>query len=73
MLQPEKLDTVDTLRAMEEMFTLFIVGKGGMWNRPLTNDKWYMSDWEECPELGTVGDILASSELNIKKRKQIRA
>jgi hypothetical protein len=24
-----------------------------------------MSDWEECPELGTVGDVLASSDFDI--------
>ena len=24
-----------------------------------------MNDWEECPELGTVGDFLASSNMDV--------
>ncbi|CAN0843803.1 Cation/H(+) antiporter 2 [Linum grandiflorum] len=55
-------ETVDALKEIGEMYSLFIVGKGGRPNLAMTND---MSDWEECPELGTVGDILASSDLNM--------
>lgn len=55
-------ETLETLKAMEEMFSLFIVGKGARGSSPMTTG---MSDWEECPELGTVGDLLASSELSI--------
>lgn len=56
------LGTVAALREIAEMYSLFIVGKGGRGNSPLTTG---MSDWEECPELGLVGDLLASSEMNI--------
>ncbi|KAF7824833.1 cation/H(+) antiporter 2-like [Senna tora] len=54
--------TVETLKEIGEMYSLFIVGKGGRGHCSLTIG---MSDWEECPELGTVGDVLASSELAI--------
>lgn len=55
-------DTVEVLREIKNMYSLFIVGKGKRGHSPLTTG---MSDWEECPELGIVGDILASSEFNI--------
>lgn len=56
------LETVAALREIADMYSLFVVGKGGRGNSPLTTG---MSDWEECPELGLVGDLLASSEMNI--------
>lgn len=56
------LGTVAALREIADMYSLFIVGKGGRGNSPLTTG---MSDWEECPELGLVGDLLASPEMNI--------
>ncbi|XVF22931.1 hypothetical protein REPUB_Repub12eG0213300 [Reevesia pubescens] len=56
------VETVAALREIADMYSLFIVGKGGRGNSPLTTG---MSDWEECPELGLVGDLLASSEMNI--------
>ncbi|KAK6924552.1 Cation/H+ exchanger [Dillenia turbinata] len=55
-------ETVTALRDIGDMYSLFIVGKGGRGFSPLTTG---MSDWEECPEIGTVGDILASSDLDI--------
>ncbi|KAK1439230.1 hypothetical protein QVD17_05046 [Tagetes erecta] len=55
--------TATILRDMAEMYSMFIVGKGGgRVDSALTSG---MSDWEECPELGAVGDFLASSEFNI--------
>lgn len=54
--------TVEALKEIGDMYSLFIVGKGGRGHCSLTIG---MSDWEECPELGTVGDVLASSELDI--------
>ncbi|KAJ7969162.1 Cation/H(+) antiporter like [Quillaja saponaria] len=54
--------TVEALKDIGGMFSLFIVGKGGPGHSPLTTA---LSDWEECPELGTVGDILASSDFKI--------
>ncbi|XP_047328339.1 cation/H(+) antiporter 2-like [Impatiens glandulifera] len=54
-------DTASALRELADLYTLFIVGKGGRGQSPLTIG---MSDWEECPELGTVGDLLASSDFD---------
>ncbi|XP_054792148.1 cation/H(+) antiporter 2-like [Prosopis cineraria] len=54
--------TVQVFKEIGDMYSLFIVGKGGRGHCSLTIG---MSDWEECPELGIVGDVLASSELAI--------
>ncbi|KAI3994580.1 hypothetical protein MKX01_028324 [Papaver californicum] len=53
-------ETMAVLSAMKDNYSLFIVGKGGRGLSPLTTG---MSDWEECPELGVVGDVLASSDM----------
>ncbi|XP_052189546.1 cation/H(+) antiporter 2-like isoform X1 [Diospyros lotus] len=53
--------TASTLRDMADMYSLFIVGKGKPAQSPLTTG---MSDWEECAELGAVGDLLASSDFD---------
>ncbi|KVI08764.1 Cation/H+ exchanger [Cynara cardunculus var. scolymus] len=50
------------LRDMAETYSMFVVGKGGRGDCLLTTG---ISDWEECPELGVVGDFLASSEFDI--------
>uniref|UniRef100_A0A5B7C3I2 Putative cation/H(+) antiporter 2-like isoform X1 n=1 Tax=Davidia involucrata TaxID=16924 RepID=A0A5B7C3I2_DAVIN len=55
-------ETASALRDMADIYSLFVVGKGGRRQSPLTTG---MSDWEECPELGTVGDLLASSDFDI--------
>jgi len=55
-------ETVAALKQIGDMYSLFIVGKGGRGQSSLTIG---MSDWEECPELGTVGDVLASSDFDI--------
>ncbi|XP_057972664.1 cation/H(+) antiporter 2 [Malania oleifera] len=55
-------ETAEALRDMGDMYSLFIVGRGGRGPLPMTIE---MSDWEECPELGTVGDLLASSDFGI--------
>ncbi|KAL9306339.1 Cation/H(+) antiporter 1 [Arabidopsis thaliana] len=55
------MQTLTILREIGEMYSLFVVGK----NRgdcPMTSG---MNDWEECPELGTVGDFLASSNMDV--------
>lgn len=54
--------TFSTLRAMEGQYGLFIVGRGGRVNSVLTVG---MNDWEECPELGPIGDILSASEFSV--------
>ncbi|KAL9245592.1 hypothetical protein vseg_019224 [Gypsophila vaccaria] len=53
--------TAGALRDLVDMYQLFIVGNGGRRNTSITTG---MSDWEECPELGNVGDLLASSEFD---------
>ncbi|KAL6959888.1 hypothetical protein U1Q18_040037 [Sarracenia purpurea var. burkii] len=55
-------ETALALREVADMYSLFIVGRGGRGHSPLTTG---MSDWEECPELGTVGDLLASSDFDV--------
>ncbi|CAN8270688.1 unnamed protein product [Cochlearia groenlandica] len=49
--------TLTILREIGEMYSLFVVGK----SRGDCAMTVRMKDWEECPELGTVGDFLASS------------
>ncbi|KAL3630803.1 hypothetical protein CASFOL_023787 [Castilleja foliolosa] len=55
-------ETASALRDMADMYSMFIVGKGGRWHSTLTTG---LSDWEECPELGKVGDFLASSDFEL--------
>ncbi|KAL8211196.1 hypothetical protein R6Q57_005633 [Mikania cordata] len=50
------------LRDMAETYSMFVVGKGSRGDSRVTTG---ISDWEECPELGVVGDFLASSEFDI--------
>ncbi|XP_043692757.1 cation/H(+) antiporter 28 [Telopea speciosissima] len=56
------LDTVNVLSRLEEMYSLFIVGRAGRVNKTLTTG---MNDWDDSPELGPVGDILAASDFSI--------
>lgn len=55
-------ETASALRDIAEMYSMFIVGKGNRGHSTLTTG---MSDWEECPELGKVGDFLASSDFDL--------
>ncbi|KAL3653794.1 hypothetical protein CASFOL_003475 [Castilleja foliolosa] len=55
-------ETASALRDMADMYSMFIVGKGGRGHSALTTG---LSDWEECPELGKVGDFLASSDFEL--------
>lgn len=52
-------ETVTALSAMAGMYSLFVVGKGGDRKMPTTTG---IGDWEECSELGPVGDLLASED-----------
>lgn len=54
-------ETSSYLKDILDMYTMFIVGKGGRRQSKITTG---LNDWEECPELGTVGDLLASSEFD---------
>ncbi|KAI7989132.1 Cation/H(+) antiporter 15 [Camellia lanceoleosa] len=52
-------DTMAAIRSIDNtLYDLFIVGRGqGMVSPPPEVD-----DWSECPELGAIGDLLASSD-----------
>ncbi|KAF6145007.1 hypothetical protein GIB67_013358 [Kingdonia uniflora] len=52
-------ETVIAVRSMENTYDLFIVGRGRGIINPLTSS---FTDWSECPELGGIGDLLASSD-----------
>lgn len=52
-------ETVTALTSMAGMYSLFIVGKGG---QHLSTMMMGIRDWEECPELGPIGDLLASDD-----------
>lgn len=54
--------TFSTLRSLEGQYGLIIVGRAGRVNSVLTVG---MSDWEECPELGPIGDILSASDFSV--------
>ncbi|KAK7410895.1 hypothetical protein VNO78_02100 [Psophocarpus tetragonolobus] len=52
-------DTVAAIREMDDIHDLFIVGRGQGMLSPLTAG---LTDWSECPEIGAIGDLLASSD-----------
>ncbi|CAL5437037.1 unnamed protein product [Camellia sinensis] len=52
-------DTMAAIRSIDNtLYDLFIVGRGQGMVSPLTAG---LTDWSECPELGAIGDLLASS------------
>ncbi|CAM8902024.1 unnamed protein product [Rhodiola kirilowii] len=54
-------DTVAAIRSIDNVHDLFIVGRGqGI--SPLTAG---LTDWSECPELGAIGDFLASADFAV--------
>ncbi|KDP43491.1 hypothetical protein JCGZ_16778 [Jatropha curcas] len=56
-------ETYSTLRSLEGNYALIIVGRGGRVNSILTVG---MNDWQQCPELGPVGDVLSGSSFSQK-------
>ncbi|XP_041005561.1 cation/H(+) antiporter 15-like [Juglans microcarpa x Juglans regia] len=52
-------ETVAVIRSMDNAHDLFIVGRGQGIISPLTAG---LTDWSECPELGAIGDLLASAD-----------
>jgi len=52
-------DTVAAIRTMDDIHGLFVVGRGQGMISPLTAG---LTDWSECPEIGAIGDLLASSD-----------
>ncbi|XVF22937.1 hypothetical protein REPUB_Repub12eG0213900 [Reevesia pubescens] len=51
-------ETYTNLRSFEGQYSLIIVGRGGRVNTVLTQG---LNDWQQCPELGPVGDVLSGS------------
>ncbi|XP_061361699.1 cation/H(+) antiporter 28-like [Gastrolobium bilobum] len=52
-------ETFSTLRSFEGQYSLVIVGREGGVNSILTRG---MNDWQHCPELGPIGDVLSGSD-----------
>ncbi|XP_027182439.1 cation/H(+) antiporter 15 [Coffea eugenioides] len=52
-------ETVAAIRSIDSIHDLFIIGRGQGTVSPLTAG---LTDWSECPELGAIGDLLASSD-----------
>ena len=52
-------ETVAAIRSIDSIHDLFMVGRGQGMISPLTAG---LTDWSECPELGAIGDMLASSD-----------
>ncbi|KAG8374740.1 hypothetical protein BUALT_Bualt10G0027300 [Buddleja alternifolia] len=52
-------ETVAAIRSIDAIHDLFIVGRGQGMISPVTAG---LTDWSECPELGAIGDLLASSD-----------
>ncbi|XP_060210250.1 cation/H(+) antiporter 15-like [Lycium barbarum] len=55
-------ETVAAIRSIDNSHDLFIVGRGQGTVSPLTAG---LTDWSECPELGAIGDLLASSDFEM--------
>ncbi|KAA8543694.1 hypothetical protein F0562_021560 [Nyssa sinensis] len=51
--------TTRVIHSMEDSFDLFIVGRYHEPESPLISG---LTEWSDCPELGEIGDILASSD-----------
>ncbi|XP_023004460.1 cation/H(+) antiporter 28-like [Cucurbita maxima] len=56
-------ETYSTLKLLEGQYALIIVGRGGKVNTVLT---FGMNDWQQCPELGPIGDVLSGSEFSVR-------
>lgn len=54
-------EMVMELRELESQYDLFVVGKGRDRKSIVTDG---LEDWAECPELGPVGDVVASSDFS---------
>ncbi|XP_010534776.1 PREDICTED: cation/H(+) antiporter 1-like [Tarenaya hassleriana] len=54
-------ETAGVVKEIGESYSLCIVGKGRA-ECPMTSG---MNDWEECPEMGSVGDLLLCADLSI--------
>ncbi|XP_047306717.1 cation/H(+) antiporter 15-like [Impatiens glandulifera] len=55
-------ETVAVIRSIDAVYDLFIVGRG---QGPLSHLTAGLTEWSECPELGAIGDLLASSDFHV--------
>lgn len=55
-------ETFATLRSFEGQYSLVIVGREGGLNSILTRG---MNDWQQCPELGPIGDVLSGPDFSM--------
>ena len=55
-------ETFSTLRSFEGQYSLVIVGREGGVNSVLTKG---MNDWQQCPELGPIGDVLSGPDFSM--------
>ncbi|XP_072989558.1 cation/H(+) antiporter 15-like [Typha latifolia] len=56
-------ETVAEIRTMEACHDVYIVGRGHKKKTPLTAG---LAEWSEYPELGAIGDLLASDDFGVK-------
>ncbi|MED6225358.1 hypothetical protein PIB30_092917 [Stylosanthes scabra] len=54
-------ETFSTLRSLKGLYSLVIVGREGGVNSILTRG---MNDWQQCPELGPIGDVLSGPDFS---------
>ncbi|XVF79640.1 hypothetical protein PTKIN_Ptkin15bG0005300 [Pterospermum kingtungense] len=54
-------ETYTDLRSLGGQYSLIIVGRGGRVNTVLTLG---LNDWQQCPELGPVGDVLSGASFS---------
>lgn len=52
-------ETVAVIRGVDGIQDMYVVGRGHGKESPLTAG---LTDWSECPELGPIGDLLASPD-----------
>ncbi|KAK1312360.1 Cation/H(+) antiporter 15 [Acorus calamus] len=57
-------EVVEVIRALGEDFSLFMVGRREMFREGMLTEG--LSIWTECPELGLLGDMLASTDFGCK-------
>lgn len=56
-------ETYTTLTELDGQYSLIIVGRGERVNSVLT---FGMNDWQQCPELGPIGDVLSGSDFSVR-------
>lgn len=55
-------ETFSILKSFEGQYSLVIVGREGGVNSILTRG---MNDWQQCPELGPIGDVLSGPDFAV--------